>query len=203
MDKEPCGTGDEYGYTDVRDVNDRLSRSGMSPYLPFFSGLESGAAASAQRALDEADETADGEFDIDVKEHDEPRSNEGLHIESTNGQNVSSRSPHSSKRHNLSLPRLTTWSSQRRRVPPVRSDTATSLGSPVVGVVDLTGRIKTIHRDPVAHGGFSDIHLGELDSLTNEPKVETRSACITYQDLLSSCLIDELSGCHQVTSCLN
>ncbi|KAL0959123.1 hypothetical protein HGRIS_014417 [Hohenbuehelia grisea] len=42
-------------------------------------------------------------------------------------------------------------------------ETPASLSSPVVGVVDLTKRIRTRSKDPLMHGGFSDIYMGEWE----------------------------------------
>jgi len=41
--------------------------------------------------------------------------------------------------------------------------TPVSLGSPIVGVVDLTPNMTTTSSGPVSHGGCSDIYRGELD----------------------------------------
>ena len=38
-----------------------------------------------------------------------------------------------------------------------------SPGSPITGVVDLTQQIKTLSAYAFAHGGFADIHYGELE----------------------------------------
>lgn len=41
--------------------------------------------------------------------------------------------------------------------------TPVSLGSPIVGVVDLTSNMTTTSSGPVSHGGCSDIYRGELE----------------------------------------
>ncbi|KAJ7595485.1 kinase-like domain-containing protein [Mycena floridula] len=66
------------------------------------------------------------------------------------------------------LPHLSIPSQRIRSSFPLPSETPEtetppSLGSPIVGVVDLTAFVKNIDSSPVTHGGLSDIYQGELE----------------------------------------
>lgn len=98
---------------------------------------------------------------------------------------------------NLYSPKLV---SQRRSVPQMRlqvsipasstsqentpqSDSpetpASTLSSPIAGVVDLTKNITTVSKFAVAHGGLSDIYVGEwLRTTGNESASQKLTVCI-------------------------
>ena len=56
---------------------------------------------------------------------------------------------------------------------------ASTLSSPIAGVVDLTKNITTVSKYAVAHGGLSDIYVGEwLCTTGNEPAPQKLTVCI-------------------------
>ena len=56
---------------------------------------------------------------------------------------------------------------------------ASTLTSPIAGVVDLTKNITTVSKYAVAHGGLSDIYVGEwLRTTGNEPTPQKLTVCI-------------------------
>ena len=56
---------------------------------------------------------------------------------------------------------------------------ASTLASPIGGVVDLTKNVTTVSKYAVAHGGLSDIYVGEwLRTTENEPTPQKLMVCI-------------------------
>ena len=56
---------------------------------------------------------------------------------------------------------------------------ASTLASPIGGVVDLTKNVTTVSKYAVAHGGLSDIYVGEWRrTIENEPSPQKLMVCI-------------------------
>jgi hypothetical protein len=67
---------------------------------------------------------------------------------------------------------------------PLRQESSDIVGYPVVAVVDLTGDVRTESQYAVAHGGFSDIHIGERDqNVWEDGKVHVRKQMVSVATL--------------------
>ncbi|KAF4585151.1 hypothetical protein EYR40_001988 [Pleurotus pulmonarius] len=79
----------------------------------------------------------------------------------------------------LSIPSPRTLTVSARRLgTPKTPETPHSLTSPELRVVDLTKCVKTISKDAEAHGGFSDIYMGEWERVHDPEENESGSSTV-------------------------
>lgn len=78
----------------------------------------------------------------------------------------------------LSIPSPKTLTVSARLGTPKTPETPHSLTSPELRVVDLTKCVKTISKEAEAHGGFSDIYIGEWERVHDPEKNESGGSTV-------------------------